>query len=397
MYKTYIDFHKMIKRELQSVIQFLAKTYPVITITGPRQSGKTTLAKMAFPTYTYCNLEHPENRLLAEKDPKSFFKQFPAPLIIDEVQRVPDLFSYIQVFVDEEKKNGAYILTGSHQLTLNASISQSLAGRTALVTLLPFSLTELNLINKNFDRDELIYNGFMPRIYDQNQEPTTLYRNYLHTYIERDVRQLINLKVLSRFENFLRLLAGRIGQIINLASLASDTGVSSPTISEWLSVLEASYIIYKLQPYFENLGKRIIKSPKLYFVDVGLASYLLGIESIGQIARDPLLGGLFENMVVLDALKTRYNAGKDANLYFFRDNHKNEVDLLYKYGQKLIPVEIKASRTYNSDFYKGITQFLKINGLGTTGHIIYAGEKTFHTNNIWFNNYKDCQFIFNAQ
>lgn len=387
----------MIKRELQSVIQLLAKTYPVVTITGPRQSGKTTLAKMAFPSYTYCNLEHPENRLLAEKDPKSFFKQFPAPLIIDEVQRVPGLLSYIQVFVDEEKKNGAYILTGSHQLTLNASISQSLAGRTALVTLLPFSLNELNFINENFDRDELIYKGFMPRIYDQNQEPTALYRNYLHTYVERDVRQLINIKDLSRFENFLRLLAGRIGQIVNLASLASDTGVSSPTISEWLSVLETSYVIYRLQPYFENFGKRIIKSPKLYFVDVGLASYLLGIESVGQVARDPLLGGLFENMVVLDALKTRYNAGKDANLYFFRDNHKNEVDLLYKYGQELVPVEIKASRTYNSDFYKGITQFLKIKGLNTTGHIIYAGEKSFNTNTSYFHNYKDCQFIFKEQ
>ncbi len=394
MYNFYIIYTKMIKRELQSVIQLFAKTYPVITITGPRQSGKTTLAKMAFPNYDYCNLEHPENRLIAEKDPKSFFKQFPAPLIIDEVQRVPELLSYIQVLVDEEKKNGAYILTGSHQLTLNASISQSLAGRTALVTLLPFSLNELKLINKKFDRDELIYKGFMPRIYDQNQEPAALYRNYLHTYVERDVRQLINLKDLSRFENFLRLLAGRIGQIINLASLASDTGVSSPTISEWLSVLEASYIIYRLQPYYKNFGKRIIKSPKLYFVDVGLASYLLGIESIGQIARDPLLGGLFENMVVLDALKTRYNAGKDANLYFFRDNHNNEVDLLYKCGQKLVPVEIKASRTYNSDFYKGITHFFKIKGLGTTGHIIYSGEKTFNTNNIYFNNYMDCQFIF---
>ncbi len=384
----------MIKRDLQRVIQKFAKTYPVVTITGPRQSGKTTLAKMAFPSYASCNLEHPENRLLAENDPKSFFKQFPAPLIIDEVQRVPELLSYIQVFVDEEKKNGAYILTGSHQLSLNASISQSLAGRTALVSLLPFSLHELSSIHKSFDRDDLIYNGFMPRIYDQNQEPTALYRNYMHTYVERDVRQLIHLKDLSRFENFLRLLAGRVGQIVNIASLASDTGVSSPTISDWLSVLEASYIIYRLPPYYENFGKRIIKSPKLYFTDVGLASYLLGIESIRQVARDPLLGGLFENMVVMDALKTRFNAGKDPNLYFFRDNHKNEVDLLFKFGKKLIPIEIKASRTYNKDFHKGISHFLNMKGVERNGHIIYAGEKTMKINNIMIHHFMESQSIF---
>ena len=385
----------MIKRELQSTIQKFVKTYPVVTITGPRQSGKTTLAKMAFPSYTYCNLEHPENRFLAEKDPKSFFRQFPAPVIIDEIQRVPELLSYIQVFVDEHKKNGSYILTGSHQLTLNASISQSLAGRTAMVTLLPFSFHELQSIESKFDRDELILNGFMPRIYDQKQEPTALYRNYLHTYVERDVRQLIHIKDLSRFENFLRLLAGRVGQIVNLASLASDTGVSSPTIADWLSVLEASYIIYRLQPYYENFGKRIIKSPKLYFVDVGLAAYLLGIESTKQIARDPLLGGLFENMVIMDALKTRYNQGRDANLYFFRDNHKNEIDLLYKTGQELIPVEIKASRTYNADFHKGISHFFKMKGMETKGHIIYAGEKSMEINDIAVHNFLESRTIFN--
>ncbi len=385
----------MIKRELQKTIQKYAKTYPVVTITGPRQSGKTTLAKMAFPSYSYCNLEHPENRLLAEKDPKSFFRQFPAPVIIDEIQRVPELLSYIQVFVDEHKKNGSYILTGSHQLTLNASISQSLAGRTALVTLLPFSLHELQSIKKKFDRDELLLNGFMPRIYDQNQEPTALYRNYLHTYVERDVRQLIHIKDLSRFENFLRLLAGRVGQIVNLASLAADTGVSSPTISEWLSVLEASYIIYRLQPYYKNFGKRIIKSPKLYFVDVGLAAYLLGIESTKQVARDPLLGGLFENMVIMDAVKTRYNQGRDAGLYFFRDNHKNEVDILYKTGQQLIPIEIKASRTYNADFHRGITHFFKLKENDTKGHIIYAGEKNMEINDIVVHNFLESRRIFN--
>ena len=235
----------------------------------------------------------------------------------------------------------------------------------------------------------------MPRIYDQNQEATAFYRNYLHTYVERDVRQLINLKDLSRFENFIRLLAGRIGQVVNVASLASDTGVSSPTISDWLSVLEASYIIYRLQPYYKNLGKRIIKSPKLYFIEVGLASYLLGLESVKQVARDPLLGGLFENMVVMDAVKTRYHTGKDTNLYFFRDNHKNEVDLLFKNGQKLVPIEIKAARTYNKDFKKGISNFLKIKDTGTKGHVVYAGEMTMNLDNIQIHHFKDSQYIFN--
>ena len=372
----------MIQRDIHNKVQQLSKKFPVVTITGPRQAGKTTLAKMAFPGYNYVNLEHPETRTIALEDPKSFFMQYPAPVIIDEIQRAPQLLSYIQVIVDEQKTNGIFILTGSQQLLLNASVSQSLAGRTALVTLLPFSINEVKqFYNGDLLRDQCIFNGFLPRIFDQNQEPLIAYRNYLHTYVERDVRQLINLKDLYTFEKMLKLLAGRIGQLINLNSLANDTGVSAKTISHWLSVLEASYIIFRLQPFYENFGKRVIKSSKIYFYETGLASYLLGIENEKQVARDPLLGGLFENMVIIECVKSRTNIALDPNLYFYRDSHHNEVDLIHKQGEKLIPIEIKASQTYNPHFIKSLVRFRSISKNSGTGYVIYAGNQSFITKN----------------
>jgi len=371
----------MIIRKIQSTLIELSRTYPVVTITGPRQSGKTTLARMTFPEFSYCNLEHPETRLLAQSDPQSFFEQYPSPVIIDEIQRVPELFSYIQVDVDEKRKNGLYILTGSQQLNLNAAVSQSLAGRTALLTLLPFSIEELDQYAlSDFTRDKYLYHGFMPRIFDQQQNPGIAYRNYLQTYVERDVRQLINLKDLALFEKFLRLVAGRIGQIINLNALSNDTGVSATTLSNWISVLEASYIIFRLMPYHENFGKRVIKSPKLYFVEPGLACYLLGIENEMQLARDPLMGNLFENMVVLEAVKSRYNSGLNPNLYFFRDSNQNEIDLLLKKGSKLYPVEIKASRSWNERFTKNILKFNALSD-GNEGCVVYGGDYYFKLNN----------------
>ena len=367
----------MISRKIQSTLIELSGTYPVVTITGPRQSGKTTLARMTFTSYSYCNLEHLDTRLLAQTDPKSFFKQYPTPVIIDEIQRVPELLSYIQVHVDEKRQNGLYILTGSQQLNLNAAITQSLAGRTALLTLLPFSIEELKQYDlTDFSRDKFLHFGFMPRVYDQQQQPGMAYRNYLQTYVERDVRQLINLKDLGLFEKFLRLLAGRIGQIINLNSLANDTGVSATTLSNWLSVLEASYIIYRLNPYYENFGKRVIKSPKLYFIETGLACYLLGIEDEKQLARDPLLGNLFENMVIMEAIKNRFNKGLDSNLYFFRDSNQNEVDLILKRGSDLIPIEIKASQRWNERFAKNIHKFNALSG-GAMGCVVYGGGQSF--------------------
>ncbi|MCD6660610.1 MAG: ATP-binding protein [Lentimicrobium sp.] len=370
----------MIERSIQQLLHNLSATYPVVTITGPRQAGKTTLAKMTFPGYNYCNLEHPEIRILAQQDPKSFMLQYPAPVIIDEIQRVPELLSYIQVDVDSKKRNGDYILTGSQQFNLHASVSQSLAGRTALLALLPFSLQELSFYEKSgINRDKVLFKGFLPRIYDQNQEPVMAYRNYLQTYIERDIRQLINIKDIHVFETFLKLLAGRVGQLVNYNSLASDTGVSAVTIANWLSALEASFIVFRLNPYFENLGKRVIKSPKIYFTEPGLACYLLGIEDVTQVGRDPLLGNLFENMVVMEAVKARYNKGLDANLYFFRDSNHYEIDLLWKKDGSLFPVEIKSALTWNESFTKNINRFKKGISTKNKGCVVYGGELNFTT------------------
>jgi predicted AAA+ superfamily ATPase len=329
---------------------------------------------MEFPNYRYCNLENPEIRRLAADDPNAFFHEFKYPLIIDEIQRVPELLSYIQTMVDEKDEKGMFILTGSHQLDLNQAITQSLAGRTALLHLLPFTIGELNSAGIRQERDMYIYKGFLPRIYKDNLDPTRAYRNYYQTYIERDLRQMINLKNLSQFEIFLKLLAGRTGQVVNLNSLSNDVGISSTTLKGWLSILEASFIIFRLHPYFENFGKRVIKSPKLYFTEIGLVTYLLGIEDIGQVSRDPLIGNLFENLVVIEAVKARLNKGLDPNLFFYRDKNKNEVDLIFKRSRELVPIEIKSSKTYNSDFFKGLRYFRENASHAAEGYLIYAGD-----------------------
>ncbi len=384
----------MILRQIARELAATANEFPVVTIIGPRQAGKTTLARMQFPNHAYANLEAPDIRMLATSDPHAFFSQFPPPVIIDEIQRVPELLSTIQVLADSSPQRGQYILTGSHQLRLQEAVAQSLAGRTALLRLLPLSISELKATGITHTRDEFIYQGFMPRLYNEKINPTRLYRNYCQTYIERDIRQMINLRRLIDFENFMRLLAGRVGQILNLSSLSNDVGVSSTTLKEWLSVLEASHTIFRLNPYFENFGKRIIKSPKIYFTDVGLASYLLGIESPALATRDPLIGNLFENMVVIEALKARLNAGKEPELYFYRDNKGNEVDLLFRQNRQLIPIEIKSAMTFNPEFAKGIAQFQKIASFAQKGHIIYAGNLTPELSHASVLHFTDVDYIF---
>ena len=384
----------MILRQIARELAATANEFPVVTIIGPRQAGKTTLARMQFPNHAYANLEAPDIRMLATSDPHAFFSQFPPPVIIDEIQRVPELLSTIQVLADSNPQRGQYILTGSHQLRLQEAVAQSLAGRTALLRLLPLSISELKATGITHTRDEFIYQGFMPRLYNEKVNPTRLYRNYCQTYIERDIRQMINLRRLIDFENFMRLLAGRVGQILNLSSLSNDVGVSSTTLKEWLSVLEASHTIFRLNPYFENFGKRIIKSPKIYFTDVGLASYLLGIESPALATRDPLIGNLFENMVVIEALKARLNAGKEPELYFYRDNKGNEVDLLFRQNRQLIPIEIKSAMTFNPEFAKGIAQFQKIASSAQKGHIIYAGNLTPELSHASVLHFTDVDHIF---
>ena len=271
----------MYARTIKPELQQLLREYPIVTILGARQSGKTTLARAVLPDWSYCNLESPEQRQLAEYDPKAFLAQFPDKVILDEIQRVPELLSYIQVVVDEQKRNGQFVLTGSHQLSLREAITQSLAGRTSILNLYPFSIAELREAGVIFDSPhDYIFKGFLPRIYDQNQRPTQAYSNYYQTYVERDVRQLINLKDFSLFEKFIKLLAGRIGQLMDYSSLANDIGVSAKSVRHWLSILEASFIVYKLSPYYENFGKRVVKSPKYYFTEIGLLAYLLGIENL---------------------------------------------------------------------------------------------------------------------
>jgi len=379
-------FNRLIEKELLSA----AKEYPVVTITGPRQAGKTTLVRSAFPHKPYINLEAPDIRAAAEEDPRGFLNSLPEGAILDEIQRAPSLLSYIQVIVDEHNVQGMFILTGSHQLALHEAITQSLAGRTAILNLLPLTIGELTNAGVDLTLDQYLLNGFLPRIYTNEQNPTKAYRNYLQTYVERDVRQILHVRDLKLFQHFIKLCAGRIGSVLNKESLGNDLGVSSKTINEWLSVLEASFIIFQITPYFENFGKRIIKSSKLYFTDVGLAVYLLGIENLEQLSRDPLRGFLFENLVVLELMKARLNQGLESQLYFYRDNHKNEVDIIFKQSNDIIPIEVKSSYTYHSDFLKAIKYYETIaNSRVKEGYLVYAGTHEQQIGNIRVVNYKN--------
>ena len=364
----------MIPRKIMRRVCELARTFPVVTIEGPRQSGKTTLAKMAFPEYTYANLEDTATRKLAETDPRGFLAKFRAPAIIDEIQRVPSLLSDIQVEVDKKGGSGLYVLTGSHQPRLKAGVSQTLAGRTALVTLLPLSIEELNGVGIELSRDEYILRGFLPAIYDRGQNPVDAYEAYYRTYVERDVRQLVNITHQGEFELFLRLLAGRVGQVVNLEAMSGDVGVSSTTLKEWLSVLEASFVVFRVAPYYNNFGKRFVKSPKVYFTDVGLAAHLLDLSSAEQVSRDPLLGGLFENMVMAEALKARYNAGRDGRIYYMRDKVGCEIDLVGENQRRLTFIEIKSAQTPNDSMAANIRVLRKTTGAGEKAYVVYSGE-----------------------
>ena len=380
----------MIQRTIQTQLKKLASMYPVVTITGPRQSGKTTLAKMTFPNYRYVSLENFDVRQMADMDPRGFLKNYAAPVIFDEIQRVPALLSYIQTMVDENKSSGQYILTGSHQPHLGQGVSQSLAGRTGILQLLPLSIAELASAGIVLTRDEYMVQGFMPRLYDTPLDAKNLYRDYFSTYVEKDVRMMLNIKNLGAFENFVKLLAGRVGQLVNLSSLANDAGISIPTLKEWLSVLEASFIVFQLPCYFENFGKRLVKSKKLYFTEIGLASWMLGIETPEQASRDPLFGGLFENLVIVEALKSRFNAGERPDLYFLRDSQGLEADLLFqKSYNELIPIEIKGGMTWNKDFCRNLLKLRKLSDKFTSGYVIYAGDLTPEIEGIKFLNFKD--------
>jgi len=367
----------MIERTIEPFLLDLTKRYPVVTITGPRQSGKTTLCRKAFPTLKYANLEAPDVRRFAAEDPRGFLAAYSGGVILDEIQRAPELLSYIQDIIDSENEPGRFILTGSQQFEVMNTISQSLAGRTALLKLLPLSLSELKRTHPPGNIDRFLLTGFYPRIHDQGLNPTQALGDYLETYVERDLRQLATVKDLSLFERFLKLCAGRVGQVLNLQSLGNDAGVSHTTTRAWLTLLEASFIVLLLQPWHANLSKRLIKSPKLYFHDVGLAAFLLGLENEIQVGRDPLRGNLFENLVVLETLKYRYNRGRRSNLFFYRESNGNEVDLLTESGRSLCAMEIKAGATVNPDYFKGLRHFAKAVGPSRQicGGVIYGGSE----------------------
>jgi len=345
----------MIKRSLSDELFRLAGKYPVISITGPRQSGKTTLVKSTFPDHQYLTFENPDIRHRALSDPASFFLPETRKMILDEVQHVPQLLSYIQEITDRNSINGQFVLTGSQSMLLSEKISQSLAGRTAVLKLFPFDLQELTAsgVALPVTYEELIFRGFYPRIYDQQIEPADFYPFYFETYVQRDVRQILNIRDLNQFTNFVRLCAGRTGQLLDYSSLAKDTGISVNTAKGWISLLEASYIICLLHPYYNNFSKRIIKSPKLYFTDTGLASWLLNIREPEQLETHYLKGSLFENFIVMELYKQRIHSAKTPNLWFFRDNNGNEIDCISE-DKKLVLIEIKSSRTFREDSLKGI-------------------------------------------
>jgi len=384
----------MIGRTLKKKLIEASKNYPVVTLTGPRQSGKTTLVRMAFPDYEYVSLEEPDQRTFALEDPRGFLAQFSDKVILDEVQHTPDLFSYIQAMVDLKNISGQFVLTGSQNFLLLQKVSQSLAGRCAVLHLLPFSLSEIRqrrplpadsigrrLPKKNRFLDEnlatILVKGFYPRIHDKGLKPGDWLGNYYQTYIERDVRDILNVGDLETFSRFVRLCAGRNGQLLNLSSLANDCGVTHTTSKRWISILETSFIVFLLRPHFKNFSKRLIKSPKLYFLDTGLLSYLLKIRSAEDLRIHAQYGSIFESFVISELLKNYLNRGVEHPIYFWRDSTGNEIDILIDQGDELIPLEIKAGQTINPDFFKGIRFWKKLaNASNQPAAVVYGGDRT---------------------
>jgi predicted AAA+ superfamily ATPase len=365
----------MITRIASEEVKILASQFKAIAIVGPRQSGKTTLARAVFPDKKYVSLENLDNRQFAMEDTRGFLQQYADGAIFDEAQRVPELFSYLQQVLDEDSEKGKFILTGSNNFLLQENISQSLAGRIGYLYLLPFSTEEIAMItNQDQTIEEAIYKGGYPPIYDSHISPDKWLPNYIRTYVERDVRQIKNINNLGAFERLVKLCAGRIGQLLNLNSLANETGVDAKTIAAWISVLESSFIIYLLKPHHRNFNKRLVKMPKLYFYDTGLACALLGIHNAQQLTNHPSMGNLFENHVINDMIKTRYNRNEPMNLYFWRDNTGNEMDVVIDNAGNLYPIEIKSGKTIIPDFFKNFKFWEKMSGI-EGGTVIYSGEQ----------------------
>jgi len=364
----------LIRRRMEPTFSGAISEYAVVVVYGPRQSGKTTLAQMSCPSFNYANLEDKETRELAQNDYKAFFHRFPTPLVIDEVQRLPELLSLVQVIVDGNgNRPGQFVLTGSQQTELASAVDESLAGRCCVLDLMPLSLPEVHEGADKMSTDEILFRGLMPELWVTKKNPTLYYRNYFRTYVERDVRRILNVKDLVLFERFVTLLAGRVGQLINFSSLAGEVGVSSMTISSWMSVLESSFLIYRLQPYHTNIAKRLVKSPKVYFTEPGLAVYLLGIETPEQLSTHPLRGNLFENLAVMEAYKRRSDAARDPRLFFYRTEKGFEVDLIQLDGTRIVPAEIKSAMTYSKSLISSLDAYCGQEQAAVNPQLVYDG------------------------
>lgn len=362
----------MYNRQLSDEILRLNKSFSVLSVTGPRQSGKTTLCKTLFPNYEYVNLENVVTRNMVAEDIESYLRSHKNGLIIDEAQYLPNVFSFVQVIVDEDKSY-RFILSGSSNFLLLQNITQSLAGRVAILKLLPLSIRELGA-DADVDSDTLMVNGFYPGVWGDKQKPADVYGNYYDSYIERDVRQIVNIEKLDLFQRFMMVCAARIGNEFNAASISGEVGVDLKTIQRWLSILNASYTAFTLQPFFRNIGKRLSKTPKIYFYDVGLVCFLLGIETPQQLSTHPLRGAVFENMIVCDMLKNRYNAGKRSNLFFYRDKSQREIDVVQEFATQLRAYEIKSAQCFTTDFVKNLDYFRKLYGNDVVStQVLYNG------------------------
>lgn len=382
----------MYPRQARQTLERLARGFPVLALTGPRQSGKTTLARATFPDKPYVSLENPDERDFAEQDPKRFLARFPEGAILDEVQRCPELLSWLQGIVDERQVMGQFVLTGSAQFDLIASMSQSLAGRIGRVELLPLSLIEMkegDCLPSTLDR--VLLNGSYPAIYQRKVEANDWFPNYVATYLERDVRQIIAVRDLSQFQRFVRMCAARSGQLLNLAALGADCGISAVTAREWLSVLEASYLVTRLPPYFQNFGKRLVKSPKLYFLDVGLMAWLLGIRDEASMSTHAARGALFETWIVSELIKQRFNAGQPADLYFWRDSAGHEIDLVFETPYGLQAVEIKSGSTFAADWVDVLKKWQKFTGDTPTMKpiLIYGGMESHEREHCFLRSWQD--------
>jgi predicted AAA+ superfamily ATPase len=368
----------MIERALSRKLRSSARKFPLVAVVGPRQSGKTTLVKTTFPDMPYVLLEDSDTRDYAINDPRGFLSDYPKGAILDEIQRAPQLFSYLQGIVDSQNKEGMYILTGSQNFILQENISQTLSGRIAMLTLLPLSRSELKNTRFSFQTyEKYLFRGFYPRIYDKKISPRDWYPNYVQTYIERDIRLIKNIENLSTFRKFLKMCAARIGQVLNLSALANDCGITHNTAKSWISILETTFIVFLLQPHHKNFNKRLVKMPKLYFYDPGLASFLLGIENQAQLNTHYLKGHLFETFILSELMKRRFNKGLGSIYYFWRDKIGHEVDCIIEKANALIPLEIKSGKTASRDFFKDLDYWRKLSGTDSgSAYVVYGGKKS---------------------